>query len=400
MTYRPIISRRGFLASLGAAATALYLPSCSAPTAPLGSTSTPTILDSPFQAKRVSLLMIGDVLVHEGVWMSGERADGSRNYDHLFANIKENVAAADIAIVNQETVLGGTELGLSGYPAFNSPQEIGDAAAAAGFNVVLGATNHALDGGMEAIRSECGFWRTKHPDVLVVGRSDSEEAYDELPILEVDGVRVGILNYTESTNGIPLREPFATRVLDEELVRADAARLREAGVDAIVACPHWGTEYVLAPTDAQRRWASVFLELGVAAIIGTHPHVIEPVEVLENAEGIGAPVFWSLGNFVSLQAQEQCMIGGMAELTLVKDADGCRVEGYSLTPVITQYSIDTELTAYKLADYTEELAARNGIRRVAGSDTFTRAWCVDFCADVLGEGFDRERAVLSRPSGA
>ncbi len=115
------------------------------------------------------MVMIGDMLVHEGVYKSGNDGEGNYNFDHLFANIADDIAAADMRIVNQETILGGVDMGLSAYPCFNSPQEIGDAEVAAGFNIILHATNHAIDKGLNGLLATTEFWNTKHPDIPYLG---------------------------------------------------------------------------------------------------------------------------------------------------------------------------------------------------------------------------------------
>ena len=398
----PALSRRAFLAAAGAGFAAL-LGGCAqgrgAPGSADGSAphaSAPVIFDSVARSRSATLCMVGDVLVHQGVWQSGEHADGTRSYDHLFAQVVPAVQAADLAVVNQETVLGGAGLGLSGYPAFNSPQEIGDAEVAAGFDAVLGATNHALDRGMDGIRADLAFWREKHPEVLRAGIADSEEAYRALPVAERNGVRVAVLNYTYGTNGIPLPAdaPFAVRMLNEGTIASDVAVAREAGADVVVACPHWGTEYLLTPDNGQRRWAEVFAAQNVDAVIGTHPHVLEPVEVLRNAAGHAMPVFWSLGNFVSTQAAKERMVGGMAQLTFQVGPDGCRVTAGSLVPVVTHRAAGAAFTTYPLPAYTEELAAQNGIRALGGCGDFSLAWCKGFCAQVLGAGFNADACRL------
>ena len=342
----------------------------------------------------VDIMMVGDMLIHLGVYQSGIRDDGTLSYEHLFAPIQADIDAADIAIVNQETMLGGMELGFSGYPEFNSPHEIGAAEANAGFDVVLSATNHAMDKRMAGISSALGFWRANYPDMNVLGIAETKEEYDRVCIIDKDGFKVAVLNYTYGTNDIPLPEdnPYAVTLLDEGKIRADVAAAREQGADAIVACPHWGTEYEYVPDDDQRWWADLFLELGVDVVIGSHPHVIEPVEVLEREDGRSMVVFWSLGNFVSTQAEAPNMVGGMAKCRLVKDADGVHVESYGLWPTVTHRAPGTSFAAYKLCDYTEELAGANEIRSLDGR--FTREWCVGFCREVLGEGFDESSCSL------
>ena len=165
----------------------------------------------------VTIRMVGDVLLHEAVTESGLRDDGTYNFDHLFKNVLDEIKSADIALVNQEVILGGKEMGLSGYPAFNGPFEVGDAIANAGFDIVLHATNHALDRGSAAVVNCCNFWRTSHPDISFIGISDSSADQNNIVIKEAGGIKIAFLNYTYGTNGIPL--PAGTRTPSHTLTR-------------------------------------------------------------------------------------------------------------------------------------------------------------------------------------
>lgn len=389
------LTRRGFvvaaaLAGMGAVA------ACVSAHVPAADEGVGVVYDAPATGAPadVTVLMVGDILVHPSVWQSGERSDGTRSYDHLFANVADDVAAADIAMLDQETLLGGDALGLSGYPVFNGPQEIGDAEVAAGFDVMLHANNHALDKGTAGIEAELAFWRERHPDAVVTGMADSEEAAASVPVLERAGHRIAILNYTTSTNGIPLPEPWSVRMIDEATIAADVEAARAAGAEAIVACPHWGTEYAAGPDADQLRWAQVLADAGADVIIGNHPHVMQPFEVIQASDGRDVPLMWSTGNFVSGQDRKDSMVGSIARATLSFSADGVRVSEFRVTPLVTNKAGATGLTTYRLADYTEELAAGNGIRSNAGCADFTRQWCVDFCSERLGNAFDPETCEL------
>lgn len=209
----------------------------------------------------VTLVMVGDVLMHTPVNETGVMEDGSIDFSHLFTHTKDMIESADIAIVNQEVILGGEELGISGYPAFNTYQELGDDLVDAGFDVVLHATNHALDKGKKGVLNCLSYWENTHPEIVVLGIQDTAEEQDKIFIYEENDIRIAILNYTYGTNGIPLPEdmPFAVNLMDKEQMAEDIEHAKEIA-DFVVVCPHWGTEYVLEETDYQRNYAEFMLE--------------------------------------------------------------------------------------------------------------------------------------------
>ena len=201
-----------------------------------------------YSGPAVTLAMVGDVLLHTPVEESCQAEDGSYDFSSLFVNVKDDVQAADIAIVNQEVIIGGEELGVSGYPSFNAPYEAADALVDTGFDVVLHATNHAMDQGKKGVTNCLANWEKKYPQITISGINKSQEAQDTVTILEQNGIRIAILNYTYGLNGIALPQdmPYAVNLLDEEKVVSDIASAREQA-DFVVVCPHWGKEYSLQP---------------------------------------------------------------------------------------------------------------------------------------------------------
>lgn len=313
----------------------------------------------------INLMMIGDILAHEGVYNSGKYPDGTYNYDHLFTHIKDDIKASDISIVNQEVILGGVELGLSGYPCFNSPTELGDALVTAGFNVVCHATNHALDKGAAGLDNTMNFWKEKHPEIAVLGIHQTQEDYDNnnVYLYKKDGVTIAILNYTYGTNGIPLPKgrEYMVSLLDEDKIEKDL-EYAHANADFVVVCPHWGTEYVYQPDSSQKYWAQFFADHDVDLVIGTHPHVIEPVEWVRGADGNFTLVYYSLGNFVSNQNRIPRMLGAMAKVTITKKNGLTYISSYGVEPLVTHKLFGTGLiTTYHLSEYTDALAAQNKI---------------------------------------
>ena len=341
--------------------------------------------DSP----EITLVMVGDILLHDPVAESGSREDGSYNFDAIFANVKDRVSEADLALVNQEVILGGSELGITGYPCFNAPYELGDSLVDTGFDVILHGTNHALDKGRKGLENCLDFWENTYPDIAVLGINESAEAQEEIFIFEQDGIRVAILNYTYGTNGISMPEnmPYAVNLLEEEKVIEDLKKA-DKEADFVIVCPHWGTEYKLVETEEQKYWADIFEENGADLVIGTHPHVIEPVEWF-GEEG-NMLVYYSLGNFVNWtsgtgEGVANRMVGGMAEVTIGPDETGdVVITDYDMEPLICHVEDGTDgVTVYFMEDYTEELAEKNEIRKQ--DSNFSLEYCEKLWEEVIGE---------------
>lgn len=278
-------------------------------------TPTPTPTPTPFPEHDITLMAVGDNLMHLGIIASGKQADGTYDYSMLFDGIQPFLSRADIKIINQETILGGNERGFFGFPHFNSPTEVGDAIADAGFNVVLQASNHTADQKLEGLLSCARFWDT-HPEVLVCGIHEDTADADTIPLLTIDDVTFAILNYTygANTETLPLNLLGHLNLLcavDEQTgrmdfttlnpqVTEDIARAKELA-DIVIVCPHWGTEYATKVSSYQQKWALEMTEAGADVILGTHPHVIEPIEWITAENGHQALCYYSLGNYVSSQ---------------------------------------------------------------------------------------------------
>ena len=233
-----------------------------------------------------------------------------------------------------------------------------------GFDVICHGTNHALDKGKKGLVSCLDFWQNNYPDIAVLGINGSEEAAEDIYIYEQDGMRLAILNYTYGTNGIPLPQdmPYAVDLLEKESVIADI-QMAEEMADFTIVCPHWGTEYRLEPSAEQQRWTEIFLENGVDLVLGTHPHVIEPVQLVRDEEaGQEMLVYYSLGNFVNWTSGTGAgvanrMLGGMARVTLTRENNEIVIKEYGVEPLVCHLEKGINgVTVYKLEDYTDELA--------------------------------------------
>lgn len=288
-----------------------------------------------------SLIAVGDNLIHSSVYNDAAKHANWNGYDFkpMYKYIKEIVSNYDIGYINQETILGGTQLGLDDYPTFNSPQEVGDAVIDAGFNLVSLATNHTVDYGKKAVLNSCEYWK-KQEGVMTAGSYCSDEERDEIKIAEANNITYTMLNYTYGTNGMPVADNYLVNVWPTDLaindpsrdtkyqnykeqVKNDIEKVRDK-VDLLIVAMHWGVEYTHTPTEYEKDMANYLADLGVDLIIGTHPHVIQPVEWIDDTL-----VIYSLGNFISAQYQNystctnyKCTVGLMTSLKITKTVNG------------------------------------------------------------------------------
>lgn len=346
-------------------------------------------IDSQDKTSQINLIAVGDNLIHIEVIQSGKKPDGSYNYDHLYANIKPEISAADIAVINQETILGGADFEYTGYPAFNSPTEIGDAIVNAGFDVVLHATNHTLDKKLPGVLNTFAFWK-QYPLITVLGINETKEQQEEIRIVERNGIKLAMLNYTYGLNGyrIPEDMPYLVNMLDREQMAKDIEKAEELA-DFTIVFPHWGTEYVYEPTKSQKELCEFFFQHGVDLVIGTHPHVLEPVEWMES-EDHRMLIYYSLGNFMSYQKEAPRMLGGIATVTITKNEEEAFISDAGITPIITHFEngpSDYNYAIYKLTDYTPEMAAKHGVSDLAKNGPFVYEEIYSLAEEILGEWF-------------
>lgn len=379
-------------------------------------TATPVPTPTPFPEYDINLMMVGDNLMHMGIVTTGKQEDGSYNYDFLFEGIEDFLAEAEVKMINQETILGGNQLGFSGYPHFNSPTEVGDAIVNAGFNVVLHSSNHTADKGLKGILNCVDYWQ-QYPQMLVAGIdgtgtvSDSDST-DEIQILEIEGVTFAILNYAYAPNMGSFPKEYEghmdmlcdynekTRLIDFTTIREEVlTEIAEADklADFVVVCPHWGTEYTTKPSSYQEKFARQMTEAGADIIIGTHPHVVQPVEWVEAVNGNKSLCYYSLGNYVSTQKQALCMLEGMAWVTIHVDENGPSIDvaQTGVLPLVCHYNampVRME-SVYLLEEYTESQAASHGIKAYGGVNLYLQD-LLDWSEEVFGENVLRREQIL------
>lgn len=322
-------------------------------------------VDDNNHSTSISLIMAGDNLINDKLYNAAKKGDGSYDFKSMYSYIKDIVKNYDLAYYNQETILGGSEIGVSSYPAFNSPYEVGDATIDTGFNLVSLATNHTLDRGEKAIINSLNYWNNKS-NVLTSGSYLSNDDRNKINIKEVNNITYTMLNYTYGTNGIKVPEgkeylvniwPCTGNNPDndtkyqeyKEVVKKDILRVRDK-VDLLIVAMHFGVEYTHVPTNYQIDMAEFLSSLGVDIIIGTHPHVIMPITYINDTL-----VIYSLGNFLSAQDTNNdysTTVGLLSSIKITKNIDKDNNFSIKLSDLNNELIYTTNKDGYKIIPFS------------------------------------------------
>lgn len=322
-------------------------------------------IDNNNSSTSISLIMAGDNLINDKLYNTAKKGDGSYDFRSMYSYIKDIVKNYDLAYYNQETILGGSEIGVSSYPAFNSPYEVGDATIDAGFNLVSLATNHTLDRGEKAIINSLNYWNNKS-NVLTSGSYLSNNDRNKINIKEVNNITYTMLNYTYGTNGIKVPEgkeylvniwPCTGNNPDNDtkyqeykkIVKEDIERVRDK-VDLLIVAMHFGVEYTHVPTNYQIDMAEFLSSLGVDIIIGTHPHVIMPITYINDTL-----VIYSLGNFLSAQDTNNdynTTVGLLSSIKITKNIDKDNNISIKLSDLNNELIYTTNKDGYKIIPFS------------------------------------------------
>lgn len=284
----------------------------------------------------LTLLFTGDIMGHDGQLESARNdSTGAYEYESVFRHINPFISSADVAIGNLEVTLGGPPY--RGYPAFSSPDELAVACRNAGFDILGTANNHSAD------RGPRGIFRTiRVLDSLEIKHTGTWRSPEERDIISPlifcrDSLRIALLAYTYGTNGIVVPPPATVAYIDTVRAAADIRRAEWLDADIKIVFIHWGTEYDTLPSAEQKKTAAALLRAGADIIIGSHPHVVQPVTAEADSSGIDNPIVWSMGNFVSNQRTRRRDGGLMIRIDIAADRDKPVISdaGYVLTWVYT-----------------------------------------------------------------
>ena len=302
----------------------------------------------------VNLLFAGAIFLNGKAYESGSLPDGSFNYDHLFKNIKDDIKKADLAIVDQETIFE-TETKDFVKRVSNTPPQLGDAIANAGFKVVLHGTLYAFAKEEKGIQNTLNFWTDKYPDIKVLGINEDEEDQEEsYYVFQKNGLKIGLVNlYGYGENLIPEDKQYVINNIRNETIKELVGKLSNE-TDFVIVCINWGDKKSKKPTKKQLALAQLLTENGAKVIIGHHSAIAFPVSHVKS-NGKRALVFWSLGHLISDYKQKYSILSAMANITISKSEDTAYISDYNIIPIVTHKGEGKHYSVYKLSEYSEEL---------------------------------------------
>ncbi len=315
----------------------------------------------------IHILGVGDNLIHDAIYKQAQTRAGGEGYDFSFVyeRVAEDIASADVAVINQETILASEKFPPSNYPLFCTPVEMGDELVSLGFDVVNQANNHLLDKGVEGLEAALEYWDTQ--PVMAIGAYRNDEDLMNIRIVESNGIKTAHIGVTEMTNGLSLPEGSPYRIVytsETELIEKLIKKAKSMA-DVVVVSAHWGNENTSEVTEAQETLAQDMVNWGADIIFGNHAHTLQPLTLLtRESDGAKCPVIYAMGNFVSAQAYGMNMISGMLDVTVTKDFETGKTTFTDMTfkPIVTHYGARySDITIYPLSEYTEELAASHGV---------------------------------------
>lgn len=323
------------------------------------------------QWNTVRFSAVGDNLIHNGIFLQARQRAGGNGYDfnYTYENVRFFFEDFDVNWINQETLVNN-EIEPSSYPCFSTPGELGQATYDFGWRVFALSNNHTYDKGANGIAATRRFWQTMPQDAISYGLYTDPLDDSSIALQEVNDITIAYLAYTEHTNGINLPADAEAHVIytsELEIMETQVRRARELA-DVVVVTVHWGVEDSHTVIPAQQQLAAQYANWGADVIIGTHPHVVQPMEWITSEDGRQVLVAYSLGNFLSAQAYARNMVGIALTFDISQQVnpDGTResitIENVKVYPTVTHYDAGYKnIRQYMYANYTEELAAQHGV---------------------------------------
>ena len=327
----------------------------------------------------INLLFAGAIFLNGRAYKSGLNPDNSFNYDHFFKYIKNDINKADLAIIDQETIF---ELKKSNFSKklSNTPPELGDAIANAGFKVILHGSLYAFSKEEIGIINTIKFWKNKYPNIKILGISEDEKSSNgDYYIFSKNDIKIGLVNfYGHGKKMIPKDKQFYINMVTKEKVK-EVIRKLSTETDFVIVCVNWGTKNSKEPTKKQMKWAKEFAANGAKLIIGHHSSFVQQVSSVKS-KGKRALVFWSLGHLINDNKRKYSILGAMANITISKSDDGAYISEYNLIPTINHKDKGKHYSIYKLSQYSNELFKISNVNHTK----FSRKDIVKKCNFLMG----------------
>lgn len=343
-------------------------------------TETEPVTESEPKERKVTFTALGDNLIHSSIYKQASWRTEGNGYDFFpaYAGTADLFGKADITVLNQETLICGGQYEPSTYPRFNSPPELGECMREMGVDVFTIANNHTLDKGTEGLSACLDYYDAN--EMIRVGAYRDEKDRADIRTMEVNGVTVSFLSYTEYLNGLSLPDDTELNIgmYDMETMKREIAAAKEIS-DICCVSLHWGVENSTEVQRYQRQDAVELAEAGADIIIGNHPHVLREIETFDNSDGGQTICAYSLGNLISAQSVGTNLIGGVLNFTVtLAEGSEPKIEDTEFIPIVTHYDKGyANVRLYKLSDYSPELADMHGVKSNSRFDYDYIVWYLE-----------------------
>lgn len=325
----------------------------------------------------IKMTVIGDIMCHNSQYK--DAYDGSTyDFSYVFDDIKDYISSADIAVGNLETTFAGKERGYSNYPRFNSPEQLAYNLKDTGIDVLCTANNHSMDTNYSGVVSTLDF--LDDAGISHMGTSRTAEEQNQILVKDVNGIKIAFLAFTYGTNGIPVpsANSYCVNLIDKDLILKQLELAKAQEPDLICVNMHWGLEYQNVQNSEQEDLADFLFENGVDVILGSHPHVLQPMEkrtvTLEDGTTKDCFVIYSLGNFISGQTKKNTRTSIILNINFTKDGETGKttIGDVSYVPIYMYKSSSGSTKRYKLLDITSSIAEyENGSDTSIGQSTYS-----------------------------
>lgn len=330
----------------------------------------PPVVVTPIEDKHFSMSVIGDIMCHNSQYKDAYTGAGTYDFSYVFEDIKGYISEADIAVGNLETTFAGKARGYSNYPTFNTPEQLAYNLKAFGIDVVSTANNHCMDKNFSGLVSTLNY--LDDAGIAHTGTNATQEDQNKILIKDVNGIKIAFLAFTYGTNGIPIPsdKPFAVNLIDKNLILNQISLAKEQNPDLICVNMHWGTEYQTKQNKEQEKLANLLFSNGVDIILGSHPHVLQPMEkktiTLEDGSTKDCFVIYSLGNFMSGQTYPNTRSSVILNMSFTKSGETGKttINSVSYVPIYMYKSASGSARRYKVLDIE-----KNIINYQNGTDT-------------------------------